>query len=214
MPSPSDFEPLRYRVHFAYSARGTSAPAVRGRALRDWMKRGQRPGAVVRRLVEGSAACGVSLDGYLGPDTVLVPVPRSAPRRGEALWPALELCEALRAAGLGCAVEPLRERVRAVRKSALIGRAADRPSPSEHAASLRATKMLLAAEAVTLVDDVVTRGSTLLGCAATVRAAHPRATVRGFAFLRRDDALDDHHAPCEGTISLFGENLVRAREDS
>ena len=211
MLSPSDFRPLRYRVHFAYGAGGTSLAAERGRVARDWAKNGRRPDAVVRRLREGSAAHGVPFDGYLGPDTVLVPIPRSAPRRDDALWPALRLCAALLDAGLGGSVEPLLERVRAVPKSAYISRAVDRPSPRTHADSLRTVGTLADASSVTLVDDVITRGSTLLGCAAVLRAAYPDVAVRAFAFLRRVDELDDHHAPHEGTITLEGENRVSAR---
>ena len=211
MPSPSDFGPLPYRVHFAYSARGTSAAAERGRRVRDWMKQGRRPEAVVRRMHEESVARGVRLGGYLDADAVLVPVPRSAPRRDDALWPALELCVALRDAGLGASVERLLERVAAVPKSAFIRRAAARPSPGTHAESLRAVGTLVDAASVTLVDDVVTRGSTLLGCAAVLRAARPGLTVRAFAFLRAVDGLDDHHAPHEGTVTLIGENVVQAR---
>lgn len=184
---------------------------MRGRAVRDYLKRGQRPDAVVRRLREESAARGVQLDEYLGAGVVLVPVPRSAPRRGDALWPALELCGALRDVGFGGSVQRLVERVRAVPKSSLIPRAADRPSPAEHAASLRAVGLMPHAASVTLVDDVVTRGATLLGCAAVVRAACPGATVRAFAFLRNVDDLDDHHAPHVGTITLVGQNRVQAR---
>jgi len=211
MPSPSDFDPLLYRVHFAYSVRGTSEAAVRGRTVRDWMKLGRRPEAIVQRLREGSATHGVSFGGYLGPDALLVPVPRRAPRRGDALWPALELCDQLRDAGLGRSVETLLRRERAVPKSSVILRAADRPSPATHADSLSVVRALLDAEAVTLVDDVVTRGSTMLGCAAVLRAAYPDITIRGFAFLRRLEGLSDHHAPHEGSISMSGENIVQAR---
>ena len=211
MPSPSDFGPLPYRVHYAYGTSGDEGAAARGRIVRDWLKRGRRPEAIVTRLREESARRGVRLGGYLGDDMVLVPVPRSAPRRGNALWPALELCEALREAGLGRSVETLLERVSAVPKSALIRRGTERPSPAVHAASLRAVEVLLDAPTVTLVDDVITRGSTLLGCAAVLRAARPAVTVHAFAFLRRVEELDDHHAPHEGSITLEGDNRVRAR---
>ena len=90
-------------------------------------------------MSEVCAERGVDLTGYLGPHTTLVPVPGHALRRDDDLWPALELCRALVAAGYGHSVEPLLKRSRAVPKSALIRSAADRPSPIAHLESLRVT---------------------------------------------------------------------------
>lgn len=211
MPSPSDARALRYRVHYAYHAKAAGDAAERGRTVRDWLKRGRRPDAVIARMSEVCAARGVDLTEYLGSHVTLVPVPGHALRRDDALWPALELCRALVAAGYGHSVEPLLERSRAVPKSALIRSAADRPSPTEHLESLHVTERLLDAETLTLVDDVVTRGSTFLGCAMALRSAYPAVDVRAFAFLRQRRTVDDQHAPHEGEISVTGENEVQAR---
>ena len=87
----------------------------------------------------------------------------------------------------------------------------DRPSPTAHLESLRVTGRLLETETLTLVDDVVTRGSTFLGCAMALRGAYPAVDVRAFAFLRQRWRVDDRHAPHEGEISVSGENEVQAR---
>ncbi|HEX4266428.1 MAG TPA: hypothetical protein VHY36_00975 [Steroidobacteraceae bacterium] len=46
---------------------------------------------------------------------------------------------------------------------------------------------------LTLVDDVITRGRTLLAAAARIHAAFPGAEVSAFALLRTLD-------PCEGDV--------------
>jgi phosphoribosylpyrophosphate synthetase len=55
---------------------------------------------------------------------------------------------------------------------------------------------------VVLIDDVVTKGRTLLAAAATLHAANPATTVRGFALLRTMgyEAIDRLLEPCSGII--------------
>ena len=211
MPSPSDARALRYRVHYAYHAKAIGDAAERGRTVRDWLKRGRRPDAVVARMSEVCAARGVDLTAYLGQHVTLVPVPGHALCRDDALWPALELCHALVAVGYGHSVAPLLERCRTVPKSTLISSAANRPSPTAHMESLRVIGSPIETGTLTLVDDVVTRGSTFLGCAMALRRAYPAVDVRAFAFLRHQRSVDDQHAPHEGEISVVGENEVQAR---
>jgi hypoxanthine phosphoribosyltransferase len=68
---------------------------------------------------------------------------------------------------------------------------------------------------LTVVDDVVTEGETLLAAASHVAEVFPRAQIRGFAIARTrgsmtdiEDPKDPHH----GLIALTGENSVR-RDD-
>jgi len=58
------------------------------------------------------------IDGVLGEDAALVPMPKSAPLPAGALWPARLLAEALVSEGLGAFVLPLLERAVAVQRSA------------------------------------------------------------------------------------------------
>lgn len=86
--------------------------------------------------------------------------------------------------GFGASVALLLTRHKAVPKSALQRKGVDRPGPDAHAESIRATPLLLAPSRITIVDDVVTRGSTLLGCAWVLCGALPKAQVRGLAAVR------------------------------
>jgi predicted amidophosphoribosyltransferase len=110
--------------------------------------------------------------------------------------------------GLAAEVWPLLRRRRAVRKSAF-ATAGERPSVLEHYASFAVERTPLdpapsaAGLRLTLVDDVVTRGRTLLAAAVRLREAFPAADVRAFALLRtlrRDEVLYRVLDPCEGEV--------------
>jgi hypothetical protein len=152
-----------------------------------------------------------------GARVVLVPVPGSACARG-ASWVGERLAWCLKEVGLAAEVWPVLQRRYAVRKSAFAP-AGERPSVLEHYASFaieRARSVhssigpgALASERrgeqlrLTLVDDVITRGRTLLAAAERLREAYPGAQIRAFALLRtlgRDEALGRLLDPWEGEV--------------
>jgi hypothetical protein len=120
------------------------------------------------------------------PDAVLVPVPGSAPLRlGERhqLWVPRRLCEALRAEGFGRTVLPCLERIAPVQRSAAAP-VGGRPRPRTHRDSLRVNVPVDPPRRLLLVDDVVTKGATLLAAASLLQEAVPGAEVSCFALLR------------------------------
>lgn len=146
----------------------------------------------------------------LGRCVVLVPVPGSGLSSG-AEWVGERLAWCLRELELAGQVWPVLRRCRAVQKSAFAPAGA-RPSVLEHYESFAIDRTLdggPAREAVgaglqlTLVDDVITRGRTVLGAAARLREAFPGAEVRAFALLRtlaREEPLRQVLDPCEGEV--------------
>lgn len=152
-----------------------------------------------------------------GGPVILVPVPGSAPVRAtDCLGARLASC--LTQIGLAAEVWPVLRRRHAVRKSAFAA-AGERPSALEHYASFAIERGAwcgapVGAESVvrersgsrlrlTLVDDVITRGRTLMAAAVRIREAFPEAEVRAFAFLRTlnaDEILRRVLDPCEGEI--------------
>jgi hypothetical protein len=148
---------------------------------------------------------------------MLVPVPGSAPLQ-RADWVGERLAWCLKELGLGAGVWPLLRRRYAVKKSAFA--AADkRPSVFEHYASFAVDLGLggdglvaqRSAESATggrglrliLVDDVITRGRTLLAAASRLRDSFPCAQIRAFALLRTLGPHETLHRlldPCEGEV--------------
>jgi hypothetical protein len=132
----------------------------------------------------------------LAPDVVLVPAPGSAPllpRQPNALWVPRRICEALLLAGFGGRMEPLLARRQAVPKSACAERR-QRPGVGQHYDSF--VVRLPAGDPpprITLVDDVITRGATLLAGASRLAEAFPEAAVGAFALVRTQRPLDHQH---------------------
>jgi hypothetical protein len=143
----------------------------------------------VRRLRESLTP---GLQELLGPNAVLVPAPGSAPLppRQQALWVPRRICEELREGGFGNRVEPLLIRHTAVPKSSYAGRG-QRPSVEKHYESFSVSPRLGARPSqIVLVDDVITKGATLLAGASRLVEAFPGATVRAFALIRTQNPID------------------------
>jgi hypothetical protein len=195
---------VRFGAFLAYSPRGTSELSQSSRVARDVVKyvQPERLQRVCDRLQRDFA--GTPLDAVLGREVMLVPAPRHTPLVKGTLWPAQRLAEELRARGLGNDVVPLVTRARAVRKSAYAAVGA-RPTPQEHLESLTIEPLLANPVRVTVVDDVVTKGATLLAVASLLAAQFPEATVSAFAMLRTlglQPEVEAIVAPCVGSITL------------
>ena len=145
---------------------------------------------VVRRLVEEAPSD--ILD--LLRDAVLVPAPRSAPfpegleipLRGterDFLWVPRRICQKLVEARLAAGWAPILVRRSKVAKSA--GAApSERPLPTTHAESMAVAPQATAASRFVIVDDVVTRGATLLACGSLIEERYAGVDISGFAILR------------------------------
>jgi len=137
---------------------------------------------------------------FFGPTTALVPVPSSSLRSKGALWVPLNLAEALEALGLGQAMPILSRRV-ALPKSAT-AEAKHRSTAVAHYESLDVDARLDVPEEILLVDDVITRGATLLGAASRLHHSFPAARIRAFAMVRTVSnaeefvSLKDSHTGC------------------
>ena len=152
-----------------------------------------------------------------GKRVVLVPVPGSAPQR-RLNWVGERLAWCLREFGLAVEVWPVLRRGYAVRKSALAA-SGERPSVLEHYDSFVVERSLRnrwpggrrgfvgepggTGLRLTLVDDVITRGRTLLAAAGRLQEVFPDAQIRAFALVRtlgRNEMLCRVLDPCEGEV--------------
>lgn len=158
----------------------------------------------VRRLADEATP---ELRDILRADAVLVPCPSSAlfkPGPLRPLWVAFRICLAMRERGLGARVNAVLTRTEPVPKSAWAP-AGQRPTPARHHASMSAEPSLEAPAHIVLVDDVVTKGATLLGAAARLKDSFPASTITAFAMVRTLGLVPEIAQivdPCVGRIRL------------
>jgi phosphoribosylpyrophosphate synthetase len=180
---------LEVGSYLCYSPRGESEVAKNSRVWMRQLKNEQPYGVppiptsvyVARRLAAQIRE--TPLAGLLTERAVLVPVPGSAPAQKGWLWPPLEIARALHAVRLAAEVLPCLKRRVGVRKSSTSS-PENRPRAAEHYESLEVEGRLSAPDEIVLVDDVVTRGATLLAAASRLREAFPQTRVRAFAVIR------------------------------
>lgn len=194
---------VRFASCYAYSPAGSSIASRRSRILRALLKGG---GAVfqswyavhVRQQMDVPV-----LKDFLACNPVLVPVPGNKPgSAGNGV--AHRLAHALVQAGLGESVFSGLRRVRPVVKSATAPPGA-RPTVAAHFDSFAIDSGVPIPHEILLVDDVVTRGRTLLAAAARFKQASPSSNVQAFALLRtlrNGLEIDRLFDPCVGEIRL------------
>jgi hypothetical protein len=94
----------------------------------------------------------------------------------------------------------------------------DRPTVRQHYESFAVSAYSIAAGApfepvkFVVVDDVITKGRTILAAAARLHEAFPNADIRAFALIRTmgfvakiDDPLD----PCQGEVRWWAQDARR-----
>lgn len=150
---------------------------------------------VARRVSEESAQG--AFGDLFGPDVVLVPVPGCAPLVSKnQLWPSWSLCQQMVQCGLASSAIQLVERVKAVPRSSRVPAGAARPTAAVHAESMSvAPKLLDRPSKLLLVDDVLTRGATMLGAATALQEGYPDSSVMGFAVGRTDRDVEGLASP-------------------
>jgi hypothetical protein len=195
---------------YVYSPAGRGLISERSRLLRELLKEGNahfmlKYAVRVREQMEASCLGGFFLAG-----DILVPVPRCSPK-SRGTWVAAELAQALVRAGVGTMAWPGLRRICAVRKSATAASGA-RPSVALHYESFGVERPPFRVASLVLVDDVITRGRTLLAAAARLSEAFPDAPVRAFALLRTRGLIPgvEHLLePCRGEIRWNGSDARR-----
>lgn len=207
---------LRFASHFAYSPRGASEAAVRSREIRDLLKQNRRvaPELTAAELLARRVREAVDRGryrGYFDRHAAVVPAPRSSRLLPGALWPALELAAAIVAEGLGSRVLPCLERTEAVPKAAFAA-SGQRPTAMDHYRTIACAPSVPPPSVILLVDDIVTKGATLLGSAARLRETFPVARMAAFAAMRTlglQPDIEELLDPCEGLIRWEGPDALR-----
>jgi hypothetical protein len=152
-----------------------------------------------------------AFEGFFGPDVLAIPVPSSSLKRPGSLWIPQDLAYALKDAGLVGDVMPLLERTTALPKSAF-SLASERSKAMDHYGSVQVSMKLIAPSSILLVDDVITRGATMLGVAGRVMESYPSMLVQGFAAMRAVSNQGEFKSlmdPCCGKVTLQGDQTRR-----
>jgi predicted amidophosphoribosyltransferase len=142
---------------------------------------------------------------FFQPNTILIPTPKSSLMRPNTLWVPERIATALVRTGIGRDVASCLVRAKPVRKAALSA-PGERPTAVEHYESMSVQGSLSKPSEILLVDDVVTRGATLLGAANRLADIFPEARIRAFAAMRtisNPDEFEKVYAPCVGMIDLW-----------
>jgi predicted amidophosphoribosyltransferase len=194
---------IEYASCYVYSPTGTGAVCERSRLMRALLKAGDASFMLKYALrVRQQVAESPPLAGFFGTSDVLVPVPGCAPSMRGDVWAAKHLAVALVNEGLGVAAWSGLRRVRAVRKSATAA-PGERPTVNLHYESFLIEEPATPLERIVLIDDVITKGRTLLAAASRVHDAFPGAQIRAFALVRTmglTPGVEQLLDPCKGEI--------------
>jgi len=187
-PEPTMLLSIEYATLLQYSPRGQAEMSVSSREVRAAIKNGLIA-PYRERLAEIFTEYQDKLRLFLHPGITLVPAPRSSLVLGGGLWPAKEIADMLPALKLG-SISTCLERTTTVKKSAYCANADERPSVAAHYDSF-AVKELVPTQEITLVDDILTLGRTLVGAASRLADHFPNAIIRAFALMQTRGRSDD-----------------------
>jgi predicted amidophosphoribosyltransferase len=141
---------------------------------------------------------------FFRPNTILVPVPKSSLMQPDTLWVPERIAKAMVAAGIGKQVDTCLIRTKPVAKAASCV-SSERPTAKQHYDSITVQGALSKPDEIVLIDDVVTRGATLIGSANRLADAFPECRIRAFVAMRTISNPNDFqtvYSPCIGTIDL------------
>ena len=148
------------------------------------------------------------LSAFIPKESVLVPIPRSAPLLENAQWPGREICEVLIKNGFGESFIPMLKRANVVLKAAFQHGSGERPTVETHRNSIVLENFPIFQANVKqfiLVDDVVTQGRTAYACYLKINEQFPNIPLSLFALTRTDTfkAITDWNKPEQSEIIYY-----------
>jgi len=180
---------LEFGSLLSYCPRGDTAEILRSRQVMRYIKNDlpvEEPPILMSDWIASTMAqrrSQLPFSSLFRTDSVLVPLPRSSLLQPDSLWVPERIANALVRRGFGARVLPCLTRIRAVPKSAT-SQAGQRPTPTTHFESLAVQGNLGSTGDIVIVDDIVTRGHTMIGAANRLLEAFPSARIQAFAAMR------------------------------
>ena len=208
---PRDYR-LQFAACYAYSPKGESDVSERSRQLCARVKNGSTKWlrsyvASVHQEVERKR----HFCGFFNEHTLLVPIPNSPSSARTSFWVARRLALTLQKAGLAEDVWAGLRRVSSVERSSSAWMW-ERPTVQQHYRSFAVIPSPRPPTEIVLVDDVITKGRTLVAAAMRLHEAFPQADIRAFALVRTMGLIRDVERlfdPCEGVIRWNGRDAYR-----
>lgn len=210
---------LEFGALLSYTPRGDTKEALHAKDIMIFLKRDQFVGKPPILMSEWIAKkvkeqlTNLPFTHFFGPNTILVPAPKSSLMQPDTLWVPERIAKALVAEGIGSQVVPYLNRSKPVAKAASCP-SNERPTAKQHYDSLIVQGALSKPDEIVIIDDVITRGATLLGCANRLADAFPECRIRAFAAMRtvsNSDEFRDLYSPCVGTIALSASGQTHRR---
>ncbi len=208
--------PGEYRLPFAtcyaYSPRGKSEVSERSRQLCARVKNGSTKwlrsyvASIHQEVTQKRQFCSL-----FNEHTLLVPIPNSPSSMRTSFWVARRLALTLHEAGLAEDVWTGLRRVSSVERSSSAWMW-ERPTVQQHYRSFAVIPSSRPPTHVVLVDDVITKGRTLVAAAMRLHEVFPKADIRAFALVRTMGLILDVERlfdPCEGAIRWNGWDAYR-----
>ncbi|MDR1992086.1 MAG: hypothetical protein LBQ98_01075 [Nitrososphaerota archaeon] len=199
---------LKYATLLSYSPHENTSDALESKYLTYSLKQDRYEGQPPILMSDWVAKKTQENNGlfytFFQSNTILVPVPSSSLMEKDTLWVPERIANALVKKGFGKQVASCLRRETAVRK-ATTSPSHERPSVKDHYDSLSVQGSLSEPEDILLIDDVITRGATLLGCANRLITAFPNCRINAFAAVRtisNPEKFKKLQDPCVGTIYL------------
>lgn len=114
---------------------------------------------------------------------LIVPIPKTTLIKSEYLWVPHILAVEIYAKGLGSRIVNCLNRVYPLPKSST-SKSENRPKAIQHYDSLSVQRLPYNPPSILLIDDVITRGATILGAASRLAEAYPNSSIKAFAGIR------------------------------
>jgi predicted amidophosphoribosyltransferase len=207
---------IEFSSLLSYSPRGNSVSEKQSKTVMTYLKNDEfilnrvLMSEYISELIKENITS-LPFSSFITNSPILVPIPKSSLTKPGTLWVPQRLAKALVHNGLGKTVKECLKRIEALPKSAT-SLAKDRPKAVQHYHSIEIQKIFPEPEEILVIDDIVTRGATIVGAANKLYDAFPRAHIQAFAAMRTispPQIFKAVYEPCKGEITLSGQDTFR-----